>query len=261
MAILYNNNAYSTLAVAITTSGQTSVTVATGHGDRFPIVASPDVAYVTLENTSGTREIIKITARASTSDVLTVARGQEGTTATTWSIGDIVEQRITAGELTAFRPKPGFTTTVTAAGTTTLTKGSTEVQEFTGSSTQTITLPVVTTLETGYSYTIINSSTGGALTVNSSGSNLVATIPALASAVVTCVLITGTTAASWSAVSSSSGQMLGNASSKAIFWNAQTIAENVTIGATQNGFSVGPVTISTGYAVTITTGGKWTISS
>jgi len=93
MAILFTNNAYSTLAAAITTAGQTSVTVQTGHGDRFPVVAGSDVAYVTLENTGGTIEIIKITARAAASDVLTVTRGEDNTVATTWAIGDVIELR------------------------------------------------------------------------------------------------------------------------------------------------------------------------
>lgn len=91
----------------------------------------------------------------------------------------------------------GFTSTATAAGTTTLTVASNEIQEFTGSTTQTVVLPVVTTLpRTGWKYHIINNSTG-ALTVNSSGSNLVQTIPAGCEAIISCVLLTGTSAASW----------------------------------------------------------------
>ena len=91
----------------------------------------------------------------------------------------------------------GYTTTATAAGTTVFTAGSTWAQYFTGSTTQTITLPDVTTLKLGHSFYIQNSSTG-ALTVNSSGSNLVETIAPGASALVSCILLTGTTAASWS---------------------------------------------------------------
>lgn len=93
----------------------------------------------------------------------------------------------------------GYTTTTTAAGTTTLTVGSTYQQFFTGSTTQTIVLPVASTLVLGQSFLVSNSSTG-ILTVNSSGSNLVATIPgAGGQALITCVLTSGTTAASWSA--------------------------------------------------------------
>jgi hypothetical protein len=91
-----------------------------------------------------------------------------------------------------------YTTTATAAGTTTLTVSSTLLQFFTGSTTQTVVLPVVSTLATGQRYEIHNNSSG-AITVNSSGSNLVATVPAGVTTVCTCILITGTTAASWDA--------------------------------------------------------------
>lgn len=91
-----------------------------------------------------------------------------------------------------------YTTTATAAGTTTLTVTSTQLQFFTGSTTQTVVLPVVSTLVTGQRYEIHNNSSG-AITVNSSGGNLVATVPAGVTTVCTCILITGTTAASWDA--------------------------------------------------------------
>lgn len=91
-----------------------------------------------------------------------------------------------------------YTTTATAAGTTTLTVTSTLLQFFTGSTTQTVVLPVVSTLSLGQRYEIHNNSSG-AITVNSSGSNLVATVPAGVTTVCTCILITGTTAASWDA--------------------------------------------------------------
>jgi hypothetical protein len=57
-------------------------------------------------------------------------------------------------------------------------------------------LPVVTTLTLGHTFEIHNNSTGS-LTINSSGSNLVGTIQANTTAVCTCILVTGTTAASW----------------------------------------------------------------
>lgn len=91
----------------------------------------------------------------------------------------------------------GYTTTVTAAGTTTLTVGSTEIQFFTGTTTQTVVLPVTSTLVLGYQLILYNNSTG-VVTVNSSGANLVQTMAANSSAIVTCILTSGTTAASWS---------------------------------------------------------------
>ena len=89
-----------------------------------------------------------------------------------------------------------YTTTTTAAGTTTLTVGSTFQQFFTGSTTQTVTLPVTSTLTLGHTFFIVNNSTG-AVTVNSSGANAVIILAAGTYAEVTCILTSGTTAASW----------------------------------------------------------------
>jgi len=91
----------------------------------------------------------------------------------------------------------GYTTTATAAGTTTLTVASTKQQYFTGTSTQTVTLPVTSTLVLGQTFVVRNLSTG-IVTVNSSGANVVLAIPSLTTAIFTCILTSGTTAASWS---------------------------------------------------------------
>lgn len=92
----------------------------------------------------------------------------------------------------------GFSSTVTAAGTTTLLVSSHQIQEFTGSTTQTVVMPVTSTLVAGQSYTIINNSSG-VVTINSSGANLILSMAANTSATITCVLNSGTTAASWNA--------------------------------------------------------------
>lgn len=92
--------------------------------------------------------------------------------------------------------KMGYSTTATAAGTTTLTVASNYRQFFTGSTTQTIVLPVTSTLVTGMAFEIENNSTG-LLTVNSSGGNLVGTIPAGVCAHAVCIGTTLTTAADW----------------------------------------------------------------
>ena len=90
----------------------------------------------------------------------------------------------------------GWTTTATAGGTTTLTNASSYQQNFTGSSSQTVVLPVTSTLALGWAFEIINNSSGS-LTVNSSGGNLVGTITAGTTASIVCSLTSGTTAASW----------------------------------------------------------------
>lgn len=55
------------------------------------------------------------------------------------------------------------------------------------------------------------------------------------------------------------GQYFGSASTKAIAYNSNTIAENVTITAGNNGLSAGPITISDTYTVTVETGAVWVI--
>lgn len=96
MAVLYTNNASSTLASSITNSA-TSIALATGTGAKFPAVSGTDVFYATLQSGSGVLEIVKCTARSG--DTLTVVRGQDGTSASTFSAGDIVELRITKAML------------------------------------------------------------------------------------------------------------------------------------------------------------------
>lgn len=91
---------------------------------------------------------------------------------------------------------PGFIAIPTAAGTTTLTVGSAGIQEFTGSTTQTVVMPVVSTLVPGQQYLIINNSSGN-VTVNSSGGNAIQVMAPNTSLYLTCILNTGTTAASW----------------------------------------------------------------
>jgi hypothetical protein len=90
----------------------------------------------------------------------------------------------------------GYTTTVTAAGTTTLTNASNNQQLFTGTTTQTVTMPVASTMIIGTRYLIENNSTG-IVTVQSSGANTIVAIPSGVSVKVTNILTSGTTAASW----------------------------------------------------------------
>lgn len=55
------------------------------------------------------------------------------------------------------------------------------------------------------------------------------------------------------------GQYYGTAATKAIAYNSNSIAENITILANTNGLSAGPITISTGFTVTVDTDAVWVI--
>lgn len=97
----WTNNAASVLASDIT-AGTLSITVTTGHGDRFPEVAAPHYFMATLVDTSGNREIVKVTARTSGSNTMTITRAQEGTSARSFATGSIVELRITKNAMDLF---------------------------------------------------------------------------------------------------------------------------------------------------------------
>ena len=93
MSVKFSNNGHSTLAASLASNG-TSITVASGHGARFPSLSSGEFFYATLIDASNNLEIVKVTARSS--DVLTATRAQESTTARAYAIGDRIELRVTA---------------------------------------------------------------------------------------------------------------------------------------------------------------------
>jgi len=98
MAIKWANNATTTIASGIT-SGDTTITVAGATGALFPAAGGADYFYATLNNSNNDIEIVKVTARSG--DVMTVVRGQDGTTAAAWVGGDKFELRPTAAGLAA----------------------------------------------------------------------------------------------------------------------------------------------------------------
>lgn len=104
--------------------------------------------------------------------------------------------------LSANNPIPGYATTVSSATPIVLTVASAYQQYITGSTAQTVTMPVTSTLAsvasgTAQSFLIVNNSSN-TTTVNSSGGNLIESLPAGSQAVFTCISNSGTTAASWS---------------------------------------------------------------
>ena len=93
---LYANNAKTTLAAAVS-SGTTTITVAPGTGALFPSPTIGQAFKVTLVSatSASSYEICLCTAR--TGDTLTVIRGQEGTSAQPFILGDVVGNFDTKG--------------------------------------------------------------------------------------------------------------------------------------------------------------------
>lgn len=95
MAELFTNNAESTLASGISDT-DTSASVGSGHGARWPTLGVADWCYSTI--TDGTNvEVVLVTARST--DTLTIVRGQQGTTAQTWSAGATIRHALTRDSL------------------------------------------------------------------------------------------------------------------------------------------------------------------
>ena len=97
MTVKFTNNASTTVATGINTSA-TSLTVTSASA--FPSLSgADDYCYLTIQQATGTvREVVKATALST--NTFTITRAQDGTSAGTWSAGDIVELRMTAALLT-----------------------------------------------------------------------------------------------------------------------------------------------------------------
>ena len=202
------------------------------------------------------------TITANISNALTVSTGLQLNTGTTFdggaartiSIDSTVatltgNQTLTNKTLTApviDNIKLGYTTTATAAGTTTLTVSSNYYQRFTGTTTQTIVLPVTSTLVTGMSYAIENVSTGN-LTVNSSGGNLVATVIPGTTMVFLCIGTALTTAADWDAEYDEFAAITGTGS--VVLSTSPTFTTGIDSGATFSAFA-SSTSLTLGYSST-----------
>ena len=88
--IKFTNNFSAPLASGIS-AGATSITLASGYGASLTNYAGGEYEYLTIYNAAGAVEIVKVTARSG--DVLTVTRGEDGTTAQAWLAGDKVASR------------------------------------------------------------------------------------------------------------------------------------------------------------------------
>jgi hypothetical protein len=79
-------------------AGDTTLNVDSGDGDAlFPEITTGEYFYCVLVDSSGNREVVKVTARSS--DALTIVRAQEGTTARVFAQNDKVQLRFTAGSI------------------------------------------------------------------------------------------------------------------------------------------------------------------
>ncbi len=124
--------------------------------------------------------------------ISTISAGNVNLTSTT----NIVSTNAQAGFAELDLKLLGYTSTATAAGTTTLDVNSNYLQRFTGTTTHTLQLPNTTTLTNGRTFRIENDSTGD-VTINSAGASLVAKLGAKRRIILICIDNTSDAVASW----------------------------------------------------------------
>jgi len=96
--LLFSNNAKSTLASAISSTA-TTATLASGTGSLFPSPTTGQGFKMTfVDSATGLlNEIVLVTQR--TGDIITIVRGQEGTTPQSWLANDLAGMYFTAGTI------------------------------------------------------------------------------------------------------------------------------------------------------------------
>lgn len=119
MTTIYVNNAAGVLAAGVGPS-DVQLVLFSGQGSLFPAIPAGGTLWLTIvDPTTFVSEIVQCTARSA--DTLTVVRGRDGTTATSFEAGAIVEARVTAGLLYElnyrnFSDSPGGPATLDANG-------------------------------------------------------------------------------------------------------------------------------------------------
>jgi len=206
------------------------VWTASGTVTRNITAPASSKTYVVINNTGGTQSIV-IRGAGPTTGVTIFAGGKA---LVAWNGTDFVRVGASAG---GSDTQVQFNSSDNLAGSLNFTFDGNAVQiggekalRFADAdSSNYIGLKAPTTLATNVTYTLptIDGSPGQNLTTNGSAS------------------------LSWATA--------GAAATGAIWVNNTTISTNYTIATNTNGFSVGPITIASGYAVTVSSGQRWLV--
>jgi len=274
MAMKFTNNATTTLLTGISDTA-TSLTVASSDGALFPTLTGADYFYCTIADAYGNVEIVKVTARSS--DTFTIVRGQDGTTAATWTSGVGVELRVIAASF------DGLVRT-DAANTFTQTQTFSSDIDVGGDATVAGTLDVTSDATVGGTLDVTSDTTvGGTLDVTGNttvdGTLITTGRVTNSTGTVSGPWTTATRPASpvdglsgfntdldkfetWDATNNawvSGGGATGAGGDDVFYENGQTVTANYTITTNKNAMSTGPITINSGITVTVPTGSVWVV--
>ena len=231
-----------TLQNAITSSGATSMVVASGTGTSLMGgvtlgSGNVDIFTVAIDVDTINEEIVFITNQSS--DTMTIVRGRAGTSAVTHTAGASVKHVLSSYDLTNFQ---GAVTPIASLGFGGSTSGTTTVQATAVAGTNTLTLPATT------SDTLVGKATTDTLT------NKTLTTPTINSAKINLAFNaqTGTT---YTLVASDSSKLVtaSNAAAIVITIPPAIFTAGEQINVQQIG--AGQVTFAAGVGVTITSTG------
>lgn len=261
MALVLTNNAVSKLTVAINNTA-TSFTVTGGTGAKFPNTSGGDTFHVSLVDSSNNIEIVKVTARAT--DIFTVTRGQEGTTARSFAVGDRVALTMTAEAFNSKADKATVDPLITANATT-LSNHLADADDAHDASAISYT-PTGTTVATNVDAALDELAAEKVQKTSDTGA---AIIPVGTTAQrdgtpqtgyirynTTLVRYEGYYGTAWAELG---GGAVGGNTDKIFYLNDKTVTTNYTVPADKNAMTAGPITIADGVTVTVSDGATWTI--
>lgn len=185
----------------VNTSGQFISTIATGTA---PFVVSSTTQVANL-NVAVSGIANNLTGGTANKGELVYQSGVNTTselTAPTTNMSALLYDTSTNAPYWATPPQAmtslmGYTSTATAAGFTSLTNTSSYYQQFTGSTTQTVVLPNTATLAQGWTFHIVNNSTGNVTANTFANAATLVVIPSNTTAMVTCINTASNTATGW----------------------------------------------------------------
>ena len=194
-AVSYTDTKIGTANTAMAANAAAAYTNAIAIAANGSNITSGTVAFARLPALYlGTTAIQSTSAAQAVSGITTLAVGN--TTITGFAN--------VSGNLTATNPifnniKHGYSTTATAAGTTTLTSSSNYIQLFTGTTTQVLSLPAPQTMTLGQGFLIVNNSTGNIEVRAANSAGVINVLPGTVALCTSIDLTAGNGAAGWNA--------------------------------------------------------------
>ena len=286
----YSNNARTTLAFNIL-AGDTTIPVTSSVG--FPSLSGSDCFYITIDD--GTHiEVVKVTG-ISSNNLTGCVRGQEGTTAFAFLATAKVENRLTAGNITAFARLQDRLGSVNSVEDL-LGPANSDGNSALCASTDAGAMPIVA-LANGAKWKLLNypdvvktgvigaGSTGTSIPYANVGNYLLESTAKLyliqftsGACIGSCRFLTvnaGPQTVSWTTAlpaalssadtyeiyrcSSALKMPMGANTDKVFFENNANIWFDYSIPTGKNASSAGPITINSGVTITVPSGSSWSI--